>query len=151
MTGSLLTGSLVYNHSCTAAAIASFASGDNEEAKPTIISKLATDSAWEDEEFRVAAMSLLVKCADMNSAGRPPAVAGMWARAIYREFFRQADLEKDMGLPPTPVFQRNSAIIWAAQVLSTAPRTSISWGKCTRVMKRIPTELTVLVAFSTTP
>lgn len=71
---------------------------------------------WEDLEFRVAAMSLLLKCADMNSVGRPPAVAGMWARAVYREFFRQADLEHDMGLPLTPVFQRENVVISAAQV-----------------------------------
>lgn len=78
----------------------------------------APDAAWENLEFRVAAMSLILKCADMNSAGRPAPVAGMWTRAVYREFFRQADLENDMGLPLTPVFQRADVVISSAQVSS---------------------------------
>lgn len=66
-------------------------------------------------------MSLLIKCADFNSVGRPPAVAGMWARAIYGEFFRQADLETELGIPPTPVFQKDSVVISEAQVRCIAP------------------------------
>jgi 3'5'-cyclic nucleotide phosphodiesterase len=83
---------------------------------PAGIHRPVLDSAWEDAEFRIAAMSLLLKCADINSCGRPPAVAGMWARAIYNEFFRQAELEKSLGLPPTPVFQRENVLISDAQV-----------------------------------
>jgi hypothetical protein len=81
-----------------------------------ILFKPVSDHTWDDAEFRVAAMSIVLKCADMNSVGRPPAVAGMWARAIYKEFFRQADLEQDLGIPVTPVFQRDNVVICEAQV-----------------------------------
>lgn len=86
-----------------------------------VLARPVADLAWETGEFRLAAMSLMLKCADMNSVSRPPAVAGMWARAIYMEFFRQADLEAELGLPPTPVFQRDSVVIPAAQVLTPGP------------------------------
>lgn len=71
---------------------------------------------WHNPEFRTAAMSLLIHAADINSAGRRPDIAGMWARAIYEEFFRQGDLEIEKGLPPTPFFQRDKVVIWKAQV-----------------------------------
>lgn len=71
---------------------------------------------WLDPDFRAAAMSLLIHAADINSAGRPPEVAGMWAHAIYKEFFRQGDLELEQGLTQTPFFQQDKVVIWKAQV-----------------------------------
>eukprot|EP00892_Ulva_mutabilis_P001710 jgi/Ulvmu1/1153/UM107_0027.1 len=79
------------------------------------------DSTWREErwlesEFRTAAMSLLIHAADINSAGRPPEVAGMWANAIYKEFFRQGDLEVRQQLAQTPFFQRDKVVVWRAQI-----------------------------------
>lgn len=71
---------------------------------------------WESQDFRSAAMNLLVHAADINSAGRKPEVAGMWAKAIYDEFFRQGDREVSTGLNPTAFFQRDKVVIWKAQV-----------------------------------
>lgn len=73
-------------------------------------------SRWHNPEFRTAAMSLLIHAADINSAGRRPDIAGMWAHAIYQEFFRQGDLEIEQDLPQTPFFQRDKVVIWKAQV-----------------------------------
>lgn len=71
--------------------------------------------SWKPES-RVLAMKMLVHCADLGNPCKPPAAAGMWARAVYDEFFRQGDSERVAGLPVTPLFDRYTVCIPASQV-----------------------------------
>jgi hypothetical protein len=76
----------------------------------------SSDALWSHEAYRSAAMNLLVHVADINSAGRVPEVAGMWAHAIYGEFFLQGEMEEEAGMPLTPFVQGRLVTIWKAQV-----------------------------------
>lgn len=92
--------------------------GSSDDPHGSVLNNLAMNKQerWGCQEFRTAAMSLLIHAADINSVGRRPEVAGMWASAIYAEFFRQGELELEQQLPPTPFFQRDKVVIWHAQV-----------------------------------
>jgi hypothetical protein len=41
----------------------------------------------------------------------------MWTRAVYEEFFRQGDAEKEMGLDVSPLSDRDTVAIAESQVL----------------------------------
>jgi 3'5'-cyclic nucleotide phosphodiesterase len=50
------------------------------------------------------------------SVRRPPWLAGMWTRAVYDEFFKQGDSEKEMGLDVSPLCDRDTVAIAESQV-----------------------------------
>ena len=67
-------------------------------------------------EHRLVAMKTLMHVADISNAGRPPWFAGMWTRAIYEEFYKQGDAEKEMGLDVSPLCDRETVAIAESQV-----------------------------------
>jgi hypothetical protein len=54
--------------------------------------------------------------ADISNAGRPPWLAGMWTRAVYDEFFKQGDAEREMGLDISPLCDKHEVAIAESQV-----------------------------------
>jgi cAMP-specific phosphodiesterase 4 len=80
--------------------------------------ELNSGDFWEgpDAEGRLLAMQALVHTADLSNACRPSARAGMWTRAVYDEFFRQGDAEKEMQLEVSPLCDRDSVAIAESQV-----------------------------------
>lgn len=57
----------------------------------------------------------LVHAADISNAVRPPARAGMWTRAVYSEFFKQGDAERELGLDVSPLCDRESVALAESQ------------------------------------
>jgi hypothetical protein len=68
-------------------------------------------------EHRLTAMRTLMHCADIGNGARPPWLAGMWTRAVYEEFFKQGDAEKEMSLDVSPLCDRGTVAIAESQVL----------------------------------
>ena len=72
--------------------------------------------SWQPSS-RLLVMKMLVHCADLGNPCKPPKQAGMWAQAVYDEFFRQGDAERDAELPVCTLFDRETVNIHASQVL----------------------------------
>lgn len=79
---------------------------------------LQSPSFWDgpDAEGRLLAMKTIMHTADISNVCRPPVMAGMWTRAVYEEFFRQGDAEKEMGLDVTALCDRETVAIAESQV-----------------------------------
>ena len=65
---------------------------------------------------RELALRLALKCADVGNAAKPVAAAVRWGVAILTELFAQGDLERARGMPISPVCDRRSASVAAAQL-----------------------------------
>lgn len=80
--------------------------------------ELTTGDFWQgpDAEGRLLAMKVLMHTADISNACRPASNAGMWTRAVYDEFFKQGDAEKEMQLEVSPLCDRDSVAIAESQV-----------------------------------
>jgi class 3 adenylate cyclase len=50
--------------------------------------------------------SMILHVSDVSNPARPGRVARKWAYAVQREFFRQGDREKELGLPQSPFMDR---------------------------------------------
>ena len=84
------------------------------------------DDAPRGADARLAAMKALVHVADLSNAARPPRLAGMWTRAVYDEFYKQGDAERELGLDMSPLCDRAAVAIAESQVRSS----SCAWLCC---------------------
>ncbi|KAG2377422.1 hypothetical protein C9374_009333 [Naegleria lovaniensis] len=62
----------------------------------------------ENAEDRILLMRVLMKCSDISNLSRPFPIAKKWANACINEFFSQGDLERQKGLPISPLMDRNT-------------------------------------------
>ncbi|EFC43469.1 predicted protein, partial [Naegleria gruberi] len=62
----------------------------------------------ENAEDKLLLMRVLMKCSDISNLSRPFAIAKKWANACINEFFSQGDLERQKGLPISPLMDRNT-------------------------------------------
>ncbi|OHT17691.1 3'5'-cyclic nucleotide phosphodiesterase family protein [Tritrichomonas foetus] len=51
-----------------------------------------------NEEHRMLVMQMLLKVGDISNVSRPFALADKWCDVLNEEFFRQGDLEKELGI-----------------------------------------------------
>jgi hypothetical protein len=51
-----------------------------------------------DDQVRLTAMTLLMKCGDISNVARPFEIAERWCDILCEEFWRQGDREKELGL-----------------------------------------------------
>jgi hypothetical protein len=89
-----------------------------ESARAVLHGVTAESEVWNPQkaENRLLAMKTIMHVADISNASRPPWLAGMWTRAVYEEFFRQGDAEKEMGLDISPLSDRDTVAIAESQV-----------------------------------
>ena len=52
-------------------------------------------------------MQMLLKCADIGHLAAAPCLHQRWAYQLEEEFFRQGDQERGLGLPVSPLMDRN--------------------------------------------
>ncbi|KAI8074002.1 hypothetical protein BC940DRAFT_78359 [Gongronella butleri] len=73
-------------------------------------------SALDDDQERLLLCSAIIKCADISNVARPFAQAKKWAELLVEEFACQGDLEKAMGMPVSPVNDRNKVVLEDSQI-----------------------------------
>ncbi|KAM4613660.1 dual specificity calcium/calmodulin-dependent 3',5'-cyclic nucleotide phosphodiesterase 1B-like isoform 2-T2 [Polymixia lowei] len=62
------------------------------------------------------ALSLLLHTADISHPSKPWLLHSRWTKALMEEFFRQGDREAELGLPFSPLCDRNSTLIAESQI-----------------------------------
>ncbi|XP_076123587.1 dual specificity calcium/calmodulin-dependent 3',5'-cyclic nucleotide phosphodiesterase 1B-like isoform X2 [Alosa pseudoharengus] len=62
------------------------------------------------------ALSLLLHTADISHPTKPWVLHSRWTKALMEEFFRQGDKEAELGLPFSPLCDRNSTLIAQSQI-----------------------------------
>ncbi|KAM8867382.1 dual specificity calcium/calmodulin-dependent 3',5'-cyclic nucleotide phosphodiesterase 1B-like [Synchiropus picturatus] len=62
------------------------------------------------------ALSLLLHTADISHPSKPWTLHSRWTRALMEEFFRQGDREAELGLPFSPLCDRNSTLVAESQI-----------------------------------
>lgn len=71
---------------------------------------------WDNPDDRLFAMSLLLHAADVSNPAKPLYIQEKWAASVLAEFFAQGDLEKALGLPVSPGFDRSVTSLAASQM-----------------------------------
>ena len=67
-----------------------------------------------DEKPKI--LSLFLHMADISHPGKPWDLHKDWTSRLIEEFFRQGDREKEMGLPCSPLCDRNTTLIPESQI-----------------------------------
>jgi hypothetical protein len=64
----------------------------------------------EDEKFRLNALELCVKCADLGHGAKKVSLHKEWSGLITKEFYAQGDLEAKHGLPVSSLNDRSGVV-----------------------------------------
>ncbi|KAH8266587.1 hypothetical protein KR018_001834, partial [Drosophila ironensis] len=62
------------------------------------------------------ALSLVLHCCDISHPAKQYGVHNRWTMLLLEEFFRQGDLEKELGLPFSPLCDRNNTLVAESQI-----------------------------------
>lgn len=69
-----------------------------------------------DDKFRVLAIQMCLKCADIGHGARKLNIHIQWTALISKEFFKQGEMEKEFGIPISPLCDIENCIISKSQV-----------------------------------
>ncbi|GFR48408.1 hypothetical protein Agub_g10302 [Astrephomene gubernaculifera] len=69
-----------------------------------------------DETERLLSLQIAIKAADLGHLGEEFEVHQRWLSALEEEFFRQGDMERQLGLPISPLFDRSKQGVSKSQV-----------------------------------
>ena len=58
----------------------------------------------------------MVHCADLSNPAKPLVIYRQWVQRIAEEFYRQGDLERQLGLTISPMCDRKSTNVEKSQV-----------------------------------
>ncbi|KAL0276529.1 UNVERIFIED_CONTAM: hypothetical protein PYX00_004084 [Menopon gallinae] len=61
---------------------------------------------WENYEHRLAYMENIMACADLSGQCKPFSVVKQVTASLYKEFYNQGDMEKELGLTPLSMMNR---------------------------------------------
>lgn len=70
----------------------------------------------ENYSERIQVLQNLIHCADLSNPAKPLDLYRQWTERITREFFRQGDLERQLGIDVSPMCDRQAASIDKTQV-----------------------------------
>lgn len=62
------------------------------------------------------ALSLVLHCCDISHPAKKWDLHHKWTMLLLEEFFRQGDLERDLGLPFSPLCDRNNTLVAESQI-----------------------------------
>lgn len=84
----------------------------------TMLEKLWQDvSAWRREERTLDALrSMVLHACDISGQAKPVVIGEIWSNRVMSEFFVQGDQEKSLGLPVSPLCDRDTTDIPHSQV-----------------------------------
>merc|ERR1712178_208561 len=69
-----------------------------------------------DEKDRESVMVMAIKASDVASQGKVWRLARKWATMVQEEFYSQGDREKELGLSPSPLCDRDAVDILKSQI-----------------------------------
>ena len=69
-----------------------------------------------DDKFRILAIQMCLKCADIGHGARTLDIHVQWTSLITKEFFKQGEREKKYEIPITPLCDINTCIVSKSQV-----------------------------------
>ena len=61
-------------------------------------------------------LRLLLHAADVSNNARSTKIASQWTERLMEEFYAQGDLERELGLPVTPIMDRHSCSVARVQI-----------------------------------
>ena len=61
-------------------------------------------------------LSLVLHCCDVAHPSKPWLLHRRWTNLLLEEFFRQGDNEKELGLPYSPLCDRNNTLVAESQI-----------------------------------
>lgn len=79
-------------------------------------SAVEQDPELEKDESATAVMCMVLKCCDVSHPSKPLQLHLNWTERIGEEFFRQGDREKKLGLPVSPLCDRDDFNLPKAQM-----------------------------------
>jgi hypothetical protein len=69
-----------------------------------------------DETERILSLQIALKVADLGHLAEALPVHQRWVKCLETEFFRQGDREKAVGIPISPLFDRDKPGVTKSQV-----------------------------------
>jgi len=69
-----------------------------------------------ESEDRKLLSNMILKCADISNVVKPFSIAKRWAEILCSEFFHQGDLERQKGLPVSPLMDRENVVLAQMQL-----------------------------------
>ncbi|UYV62211.1 PDE1C [Cordylochernes scorpioides] len=70
----------------------------------------------DDRVDKPKALSLILHCSDISHPSKDWSVHHRWTELLMEEFFRQGDKEHELGLPYSPLCDRNATLIPESQI-----------------------------------
>ena len=71
---------------------------------------------FKTDDERQLMLNVLLHSADISNAVKPFPTYKMWATRVLEEFFNQGDREKTLGLPVSPMMDRETTIVSVSQI-----------------------------------
>jgi len=62
---------------------------------------------WKETKHKQLLLNIIIKLSDLSNVAKPWNLCKRWSESIANEFFEQADMEKNKGLPVQPFMDRN--------------------------------------------
>ncbi|CAF1425751.1 unnamed protein product [Adineta steineri] len=62
------------------------------------------------------ALALILHCADISHPGKPWTIHQIWTESLMEEFFTQGAKEKELGLPCSPLCDRENTLVAESQI-----------------------------------
>ena len=69
-----------------------------------------------DDKFRLLAIQMCLKCADIGHGARKLDIHLQWTSLITKEFFKQGECEKEFDIPLSPLCDVNNCIVSKSQI-----------------------------------
>ena len=62
------------------------------------------------------ALALVLHCADISHPGKPWPIHFTWTESLMEEYFKQGEKEKELGLPCSPLCDRDNTLVAESQI-----------------------------------
>jgi len=69
-----------------------------------------------DNIEKAKALALVLHCADISHPGKPWNIHQIWTQSLMEEFFTQGEKEKELGLPCSPLCDRENTLVAESQI-----------------------------------
>ena len=77
---------------------------------------LEAGSSLDDVEFRQMTLEICLKCADIGHGAKELRLHKQWSCLITKEFFRQGEMERKLGLIVSPICNREQVVVSKSQI-----------------------------------